>query len=77
MTTCLLSWKRSGFGFGCRVEHLVTVEVQSSQDDAWDEDEDEDEGVGGYGHGHDRGEAEINSMQLYTSPCLNGSYIGS
>ena len=54
MTACSFSGKRIGLGFGCRVEQLVTVEVQSSQDGA----QDEDERVGGYGTGHDRREKE-------------------
>ena len=59
MTACLLGWKRTGFGFGCRVKYLVTVEIQCSQDYA----QDDDKGVGGYGNGHDGRKSERNTQK--------------
>lgn len=72
MTTCGLGGRRISFGFGCRVEHLVTVEVQSSQDNA----QDENEGVGGYGNGHDRRERERSTNKRETKGEIPGRMMG-
>ena len=59
MTACLFGWKRTGFRFGCRVKHLITVKIQCSQDYA----QDDDKGVGGYGNGHDRSKRERDTQK--------------